>query len=330
MPNDNLTTKDYFNLSEDAYSNDQNLKEGWELLEQINNKQTGYAAIAIKAPNGEIIISHRGTNGLRDINDDIDLAQGEVPAQFQDADSFTKEVINEYGTEVTHTGHSLGGALAQLAAHKNGNSAVAFDPPGTAEVIQKSDLFEDEINHDQFQTLVVQNSVVSSVGTQIGNLTKIDLYDGDSNPDLKDHVMDTLHTLTKKDIFDGSTNLTMNNHKMGNIQKAFDDNGEIDSSFLSNMSTETESDFHESVENFFTPNTGQDESIEDYILQKQQELNSDGQFTPDSGFVLPDQLPETGADIDSSTVQSIAAELESNINLMYTNLEKLSSSINGI
>ena len=74
----------------------------------------------------------------------------------------------------------------------------------------------------------------------------------------------------------------------------------------------------------------EDELIEDFILQKQQELNSDNQLSPESSFVLPDELPATGADASDAAVLGIASELESNINLMYTNLEKLASSISGI
>lgn len=342
MPNDNLTTKDYFDLSDDAYLNmsfSPEQENGWTVLNQTQNPDTGYEAVAFKAPNGEIIIAHRGSdspsidrealgNPIKDWTEsNLAIIKGEVPPQFHDADAFAQEIIQEYGSEITHTGHSLGGALAQLAAHKNGGNAVTFDPPGTSEVIQNSDLFENEINHDQFKTLLVQNSMVSSVNTQIGNLTKIDLYDGDSG--LLEKGIKLLK-LTESNI-DG-THPTIDDHSMDSIRKAFAENGEIEPSFLSNMSTVIESDVHEFVEKF----TGQDESMDnqfspdygqDTVLN---ELNSDNQFTSESGFVLPDQLPATGADASDAAVLDIASELESNINLMYTNLEKLSTSISGI
>ena len=356
MPNDNLTTKDYFDLSDGAYINmsfSSEQENGWTVINQTQNPNTGYEAVAFKAPNGEIIIAHRGSDSLSSSIDketignpikdwtesDLAIANGEVPPQFHDADAFSKEIMQEHGDQITHTGHSLGGALAQLTAHKNGGNAVTFDPPGTSEVIQNSDLFENEINHNQFQTLVVQNSAVSSINTQIGNLTKIDLFDGNTNVHLKGHYME-------------------------NIQNAFADNGEIDSSFLSNMSTETESAFHEFAESAMPvlnvlepaidPLFDAKEFIEDSaenlmdgirnikneifdtddsaesVLEQQEELKPNGHQVADNDIVLPDDFQSSGVDASDSAVLGIASELESNINLMYTNLERLASSINGI
>lgn len=231
MPDTLLTTKDYLDLSTEAYDNgletSQQSTEGWNIIGQSQNDQTGYAAVAYQAPDGSIVIAHRGTDGLKDLGSDLSIGRQNLPAQFDDADNFTQEIMSEFGDEVVHTGHSLGGGLAQLVGHKYGTESIAFDPPGMVEVIENnSETFGNQpINTENFTSVIVKNSPVSSPNTQIfGNgTTKIDL-----NP--------------------GSTLINPRGHSISEIANVIGDDGEISEEYVLNQSTVTEGSIHQAVD----------------------------------------------------------------------------------
>jgi hypothetical protein len=104
----------------------------------------GYFARAYrKISTNEIVIAHRGTNkfpeAISDLDDDSQIARGEVPDQYTFAKMFCSSVenkmISEGKTQIYHTGHSLGGALAQLSSSHSlchfgfVEKAVVFDSP---------------------------------------------------------------------------------------------------------------------------------------------------------------------------------------------------------
>jgi len=263
MP-DTITTKDYFDLAQQSY--DDSLvpslesTEGWNIIDVTQNDATGYAAVAYQAPDGKIIIAHKGSDNVFNSEDEIDvdwvnsnhpIAKGEIPDQFGDADAFTKQIMNNFsGQEIEHTGHSLGGALSQMMGHKYNSKSTAFDPPGIVEVIQNnSEAFHSEdspfegakeVNVDDFTTIVVKNSPVSGVNTQIfgDGLTKIDL-----NPE--------------------SIDWNLPGHSMENIVKAFGEDGNISNEFMNNVSTESESDIHLGIEKIVEGVDSMEQGIQD-------------------------------------------------------------------
>lgn len=107
-------------------------------------------------------------------------SNAELPDQFYDADAFTQKV-NQYAKKnnlsVEHTGHSLGGALAQIVAAKYNQKATAFDPPVTSHIINSN--FPDA-NTGMFVTFKVKNSFVSTtlMHEHVGNVITIDPFDG--------------------------------------------------------------------------------------------------------------------------------------------------------
>lgn len=112
------------------------------------DKPSGYqGTIYQRVDTGDIVVAHRGTEfGREPIKDgllaDGGMVFGRVNTQAQDAIEFTREALGrakDYATEnrtsppeVTVTGHSLGGALAQITAHYFDLRGETFNAMGTA------------------------------------------------------------------------------------------------------------------------------------------------------------------------------------------------------
>ena len=111
--------------------------------------RSGYqGAIYQRVDTGEIVVAHRGTEFDRELVKDGVLADGGMVAartnsQMEDAIELTQRALNRakdpenlsrYGhtPEVTVTGHSLGGVLAQITAYKFGLHGETFNAFGAA------------------------------------------------------------------------------------------------------------------------------------------------------------------------------------------------------
>ena len=84
---------------------------------------------------GEIIIAYRGTEPqtMEDILADIVIVSGQIPSgQRADAQNFYDAVVAQYGRNISVTGHSLGGALAQIIGADNGIPTYTFNAPGVS------------------------------------------------------------------------------------------------------------------------------------------------------------------------------------------------------
>ncbi len=110
---------------------------------------SGFAGAAYKNGN-EIVISFRGTEPTtaEDLWADLQIGLGQVPDQFYDALDFYYKVKAANPTaNITITGHSLGGALAQLVGAiaedmNNSNFEIthyietyAFNPPAVSHLL---------------------------------------------------------------------------------------------------------------------------------------------------------------------------------------------------
>src|ERR1700722_7848108 len=74
------------------------------------------AQVYHNAKNGKTLVSHTGTNSLRDWLTDLQYATGNLndTNRFKHAEKTQKEAEAKYGRDnITTTGHSLGGKLAQ-------------------------------------------------------------------------------------------------------------------------------------------------------------------------------------------------------------------------
>ncbi len=156
-----LSSQQYAHLSRDSYEphkeGDEITRDGieYKVLEHASNALNGYqGTIYQRIDTGEIVVAHRGTEfdkGLKAALQDGGLADGgmvlaRTNAQSNDAIELTKRAIEHaklnvggYNPppEVTVTGHSLGGCLAQIVAHKLDLKGETFNAYGAVSLDER-------------------------------------------------------------------------------------------------------------------------------------------------------------------------------------------------
>ena len=115
-----------------------------------------------------------------DLDDDIQIVRGRTPDQYRESQAFVQhvqETMRERGYgdfQVTHTGHSLGAALADLHATGNGQRAITFDNPGTQEMLRG---LGRPYNPDDLISYQSNPNVVNQANTQAGHSVRVGLND---------------------------------------------------------------------------------------------------------------------------------------------------------
>jgi hypothetical protein len=156
-----LRPTDYAALSQDSYKDpvlNQSIKIGgveYTPIAYANDPHTGFQATAYdhKDANGahEVVIAYRGTEFDREpVHDggvDAGMVALGVNAQTPDSIAFTQHVITQaqerakaggYALDISVTGHSLGGTLAEINAHHfklHGDTFNAYGSAGLAQGI---------------------------------------------------------------------------------------------------------------------------------------------------------------------------------------------------
>lgn len=183
------TPAEYLALSQSAYigPGSSDSPAGWSRIAESavspGNQGTGngyFGAAFRNQQTGEIVIANRGSRatleGLRQDwgGSDVQIAaQGElgVPAAFDDAASFAETVRDAHpNTLITYTGHSLGGAEAQVQAAANGGKAVTFGAPGVSFAVSKNQAAAAAGNVVNY---VLPGDLVGMSGTHIGQTSMI-------------------------------------------------------------------------------------------------------------------------------------------------------------
>jgi hypothetical protein len=114
----------------------------WEFVKASNYQdwQNGYFGAAFKNGN-TIIIGHRGTEilDIGDIRNDLKIFLDKPLSQVKHALNFSKEVKAMFKDNFTilHTGHSLGGYIAEIVGLDLNQHSISFDAPGTYEAAKK-------------------------------------------------------------------------------------------------------------------------------------------------------------------------------------------------
>lgn len=93
---------------------------------QLDKSLSGTRAQVYYHPHKDhVLVSHRGTSGLKDVYTDMKLMMGfKKNARFAHGAKITKQALNKYhGSDVTLAGHSLGSAIANQS-NKDGKHEV--------------------------------------------------------------------------------------------------------------------------------------------------------------------------------------------------------------
>lgn len=132
----NLDYLDYVKFAKDSYKDNRanSLPEGFVEFDIDENWRNGYRSTTyINHESKEIVIGYSGSDDLlRDWAGNFKAAgKGVFHPHFDDAlATYTKALNSDYGAyNISLTGHSLGGYLAEMVAYSTGDvHAISFDP----------------------------------------------------------------------------------------------------------------------------------------------------------------------------------------------------------
>jgi len=173
-------TNDYATLSFHVYNFDNtSIPEGWTQFLSSPDNNSYFGSSYINEKNKEIIIAHRGTepSDTGDLVSDLQLALNFVPNQYSDAITFVN-TIKGYtkvggifeGYTKAHTGHSLGGVLAQLSAATFEEKAATFDSTGTLELMEELGI---SYSTTDITSYVAAPNAINTTNTHIGDVVRI-------------------------------------------------------------------------------------------------------------------------------------------------------------
>ena len=241
------TNQEYAYLAEDAYKT---LEPGIRDLKKLKPRVVGgreyfvlehadyrgthdyQGTIYMDAQTHEIIVAHRGTWSVSDVGVDLEMIRRQSNRQLPHAMALVEHAKalarewnadnpNEQVPNISVTGHSLGGTLAQATAYQYGLHGVTFNAYGAAELpgIPHNESTNQVINY------VRATDVVSAGARHFGNTTilttqkDIDMlnsygYDNPANTrhniNAALHFSGASHSITN---FTGSASMLSNEHE---------------------------------------------------------------------------------------------------------------------
>lgn len=135
--NDIIFNEELKELSDHVYKRNINSPtNGWKIL-KVQDSTSGFRGLAYQKGNN-IVISFAGTNpsSWQDWESNVHMGAAFKPPQLNDAQKFYNSIKGTYQTQnITFTGHSLGGSLAQLMSAETGKPAVTFGAYGTGDIL---------------------------------------------------------------------------------------------------------------------------------------------------------------------------------------------------
>jgi Ca2+-binding RTX toxin-like protein len=176
-----LSIEEYAQFVENAYSNNLSVDtklNGWDII-KTNYGINGFQAIALGQDNNddglydEVIIVYRGTDSFLDLAvDDFRIVLQNIPIQAIGAINFYKETIKNIkvnpNANVTLTGHSLGGGLAQIVGSIYGIETLTFNAPGMKKQLEELG-YDTSLSYNYINNYIIMNDYVGNYGEHIGN-----------------------------------------------------------------------------------------------------------------------------------------------------------------
>lgn len=140
MPTVPSTILDYARLADAVYAADPQV-EGWQRIAF----QPGGAGLrdafqgAAFRRGAELVLACKGTSQAADIVTDLKLGVGMNTVQFAAAERFLAGVAMPAGASPVVTGHSLGGAIAQIVGNRHRLPFATFNAPGVGLISRNLD-----------------------------------------------------------------------------------------------------------------------------------------------------------------------------------------------
>lgn len=147
----------------------------------IQYELDGFQATAyINETSKEVVIAYTGTNDIKDWKENnFKIAMDNIPSQFNYADDFYNLITKKHdGYKITVTGHSLGGAYAQLIGAKYDVDTVTFNAPGVAHLLDNiaPNLSSDPSTYKNIKNYSLSNDILNIVANTAGNYQLIGEY----------------------------------------------------------------------------------------------------------------------------------------------------------
>ncbi|MDD3420246.1 MAG: lipase family protein [Candidatus Gastranaerophilales bacterium] len=191
-------------LSKEIYKDEIPTKiDGWARIDGVcdeNNSDTykklNFACGAYKKDD-EIIIAFRGTNDLLDIITDFSFVIRKIPAMTPKiAQNYYNKIQQQCpNCKIYFTGHSLGGAYAQLICaqliqENKDCKAITFNAPGMGYVLNTKK-FDKSLDYSSISNYVVMNDFIGNFKSHIGYTYYIQPFPLDSLKE--DGTLETSH-----------------------------------------------------------------------------------------------------------------------------------------
>ncbi|SEA83619.1 Protein of unknown function [Desulfuromusa kysingii] len=148
-------------------------------VSETSGYNTGFSGVAFRNEDTkEVVVAYRGTDGPRDVTPDLQAGLGQnVPNQYQQAKDFYDAVLDKTNTDSSNsptlTGHSLGGALAQLVGAVTGAETQTYNAPGVKDVLYNNPstfgVFSETATFDNIKNNNFFLDTIHMVGEQLGN-----------------------------------------------------------------------------------------------------------------------------------------------------------------
>ena len=166
---------------------------GYRVIDFNENKNTGFYADVLSNGN-DIIIAYRGTESGQDIRNDVAMAKSKIPAQATDAIRIYDKVKREHpNANITVTGHSLGGSLAEIVSGIRGNLAVTFNAYGVGDMFKN----KNALKEDNVVNYVNEYDAVSMVNGQ-NHIGEIFAVSKKTNGFIDNHRAENIGDLSKR------------------------------------------------------------------------------------------------------------------------------------